>query len=82
MRCGFCERIKKLRAFDVFLIIIVCICMYIANHFQIKEYTEQREQARQISNEREHKELEIYEDLQRKCYFKQDKNACEALKQY
>ncbi|RDU59812.1 hypothetical protein [Helicobacter marmotae] len=82
MRCGFCERIKKLRKIDVALMVGICVFMYIANQLQLREYRAQKVQESAKIQQKEEAELKIYEDLQRKCYFKQDKNACDELKAY
>ncbi len=82
MRCGFCERIKKLRKVDVLMILCVCFFMYIANYFQMIEYREQKAQEKQKLEQKQEIDLKIYEELQRKCYFGQDKQACQSLKQF
>ena len=79
MRCGICERIKKMGKVQVLLIIFICVFMYVVNHFQMKEYRAQRAQEKA---QKEQSQLKAYEDLQRKCYFKQDNASCEALRNY
>lgn len=82
MACRFCDRIKRLKKIDVLLIIFICVFMYVVNQFQMKQYREQKalEKAKEEQRAKEH--LEQYEKLQRQCFFKNDKKACEALKAY
>lgn len=84
MKCGFCDRIKNLRRVDVILIACICFFLYIGYQLQLKEYKAYKgesQKARENKQEKD-KELQAYEDLQRKCYFKNDKEACELLKSY
>lgn len=79
MACRLCERIKNIRAVDVILIIFICVGMYIANHFQMKSYYKERAEKLEQAQKEEKQKLKAFEDLQRQCYFKQDKKACEEL---
>ena len=82
MKCGLCEKIKNLRKFDILLILAICFFLYIGAQLQVREFKSYKEQHKQESNKIQDKELQIYEALQRKCYFKNDKNSCEKLKEY
>ena len=71
MACRLCERIKNIRGIDVILIILICVGMYIANHFQMKKYHQEKQE-----------ELKKFEQLQRECHFQQNTQACEELKKF
>lgn len=85
MACRICERLKRIRLVDLAAVAFICVFMYIINHFEMKKYREQK--AQEAKAQREEKraqdsELKAYEQLQKQCFFKQDKHACEALKAY
>ena len=100
MKCGFCERIKKLRKLDVILMLCICLFLYIGSQMQKKEMQTYKEQSKQRQEKKleqgrkveavqvqqtqqeQESEPQKYEDLQRQCYFKSDKKACEELKKY
>jgi len=79
MACKICERIKNMRLVDVILIVLICVGMYIANHFQMQSYYKERAQK---TKQNDKQRLKEFEELQKKCYFKQDKAACKKLKQF
>ena len=73
---------KKFTKIWYFVDIGYLLFLYIGAQLQVREFKSYKEQHKQESNKTQDKELQIYEDLQRECYFKNDKNACEKLKEY
>lgn len=74
-RCGICGRLK-LNATNILLIIFVCAVMYVANHFEMKQYREKKIK----EQETRQKALQDFATLQDKCFLKNDQKACEILK--
>ena len=42
MKCGFCERIKKLKGMQIAMIGVVCLGVYLANYSTLKEHKERQ----------------------------------------
>lgn len=82
MKCKICERLKRLRGVDIILIVLICVGMYIANHFQMQSYYKERAKKHEQQQIKEKQELERFESLQRQCFFERNKQACEALKKF
>lgn len=80
--CRFCQRLKKLRGVELLMIALVCVGMYVANHFEMKEYRAKRAEALQKEAQEQEKRLVEFENLQRRCYFAQDAQACKELKNF
>ncbi|MGI0406680.1 hypothetical protein ACRE1U_05150 [Helicobacter himalayensis] len=76
-RCGICGRLK-LNATNILLIIFVCAMVYVANHFEMKQYREKKikeQEARQ-------KALQDFTRLQDKCFLQNDEKTCKILKSF
>lgn len=82
MPCRICQKIKKLSAVQWLMIALVCLGMYVANYFEMKEYRAQKALALQKEAQEEERRLNEFENLQRKCYLEADLQACRELKRF
>lgn len=82
MPCRICQKIKKLSAVQWLMIALVCLGMYVANYFEMKEYRAKKAAALHKETQEQEKRLIEFENLQRKCYLGADAQACRELKKF
>lgn len=70
MACKFCPKIKR---YDIFWIIFVCVAMWGVNKYQNKSIQKEKIEIKE-------EELEVFKKLQKQCLFG-DQKACDLLKE-
>ena len=74
-RCGFCGKMP-LNGVNVLLIVLICVVIYVANHFEMKEYRAKMAQEQQKQMQQK------FDKLTKECFFQNKQQACEILKSY
>ena len=79
-RCGFCGRMP-LNGVNIALIVLICVVVYVSNHFEMKQYRANKAKEQQ---ERQTKQQEkpTPNQLQEECFFQNNRKSCEVLKSY
>lgn len=69
-RCGFCGKIP-LNGINVLLIVLICVILYVFNHFEMKQYRTQKAQEKAKAQ---------FEKLTDECFLHNNHQSCEILK--
>lgn len=79
-RCGFCGKMP-LNGVNILLIVLICVIMYVVNHFEMKQYRAKKAQEQQEQAKQELKK-QRFEKLNEECFFQNNKHSCEILKKW
>ena len=70
-----------LNGVNIALIVLICVVVYVSNHFEMKQYRAYKAKEQQ---ERQTKQQEkpTPNQLQEECFFQNNRKSCEILKSY
>lgn len=69
-RCGFCGKMP-LNGINVLLIVLICVILYVFNHFEMKQHRTQKAQEKAKAQ---------FEKLTDECFLHNNHQSCEILK--
>ncbi|MFC3867835.1 hypothetical protein [Helicobacter equorum] len=73
-RCGFCGKMP-LNGINILFIVLICVILYVFNHFEMKQYRAQKTQEKAQQQAKAQ-----FEKLSDECFLHNNHQSCEILK--